>query len=170
MKLRNNNKKAFTLIELLIVVAIIGVLAAVGVPMYNDYLNDAKFKASQTSHKNVTNFVASEMTKGSSTGSMKLYTGAGVLAKVAYPGTSAALETLFVTHFNHAGMKHPEKSECALVVANLPASACTTATACGTNAAGFVGLRNVGTTLVITAAQKDTAGVCKVFSKTLGVQ
>ena len=170
MKLRNNNKKAFTLIELLIVVAIIGVLAAVGVPMYNDYLNDAKFKASQTSHKNVTNFVASEMTKGSSTGSMKLYTAEGTLTKVAYPGTSAALETLFVAHFNFAGMKHPEKSDCALVVANLPATSCATATACGTNKAGFVGLRDDGTTIKISAAQKDAEGVCKTFSKTLGVQ
>ena len=35
-----NMKKAFTLIELLIVVAIIGILAGVGIPMYNGYMAD----------------------------------------------------------------------------------------------------------------------------------
>jgi len=37
-----SNRKAFTLIELLIVVAIIGILAGVGVPMYNGYVLSAK--------------------------------------------------------------------------------------------------------------------------------
>jgi prepilin-type N-terminal cleavage/methylation domain-containing protein len=43
--MRNNsiNRVAFTLLELLIVVAIIGVLVAVGVPLYNNYISQTKY-------------------------------------------------------------------------------------------------------------------------------
>ena len=59
----DTKKKAFTLIELLIVVAIIGILAGVGVPMYNGYMATAKVKSAQTNHANTTSFVAATLTK-----------------------------------------------------------------------------------------------------------
>ena len=66
--IKDTKKKAFTLIELLIVVAIIGILAGVGIPMYNGYMATAKVQSSSTNHANVKSFVAATLTK-CSTGS-----------------------------------------------------------------------------------------------------
>ena len=61
--IKDTKKKAFTLIELLIVVAIIGILAGVGVPMYNGYMASAKVKSAETNHSNIKSYVAATLTK-----------------------------------------------------------------------------------------------------------
>ena len=53
----DHNKKGFTLIELLIVVAIIGILAAIGATVIPGLLTNAKIAAAKANHKTVVNFI-----------------------------------------------------------------------------------------------------------------
>ena len=89
-------KKAFTLIELLIVVAIIGILAGVGVPMYNGYMATAKVQSATTNHKNVKSFVAATLTK-CSTGSQ--YVTLGSINRYCNQNAST-WASYFITYFN----------------------------------------------------------------------
>ena len=56
-------KKGFTLVELLVVVAILGVLAAVGVTTFSGFINKSKINASKANHKQVFNLVAAKSMK-----------------------------------------------------------------------------------------------------------
>jgi type IV pilus assembly protein PilA len=52
-KLRGNNQKGFTLIELMIVIAIIGILAAIAIPNFIAYRNKAYCSAAESDANNI---------------------------------------------------------------------------------------------------------------------
>ena len=57
------NKKGFTLVELLVVVAILGVLAAVGIVAYNGYLTKTKINATKTTFSQIIKYIDVELMK-----------------------------------------------------------------------------------------------------------
>ncbi len=55
--------KGFTLIELMIVVAIIGILAAIAIPAYNGYIQRSKINAVRTNADTAFSYVKNEVSK-----------------------------------------------------------------------------------------------------------
>ena len=110
-------KNAFTLIELLIVVAIIGILAGVGIPMYNGYMAQAKMTTAEENHARGVSFAEATLIKceiggdpGTNPPSVKLLNSSGVdtLRPCGHPIT--AWLQYFVEHFQALGFINPYTS------------------------------------------------------------
>jgi len=100
----------FTLMELLIVVALIGVIAAVGIPIYQGYIVKSKITAVLHAHENMVAEMGAAMARCSiEGGDLKLYKDSrgGNTETVDVPCSSTTSEISTKFHYHFLGYKNP---------------------------------------------------------------
>ena len=119
MQTTTQKRSAFTLIELLIVVAILGILAAVGIPMYQGYQDSAKYNATRSNFSNASSFISAELTKCGISDTMHLKqapnSGSSKYDCRVTSATSATIVGKLITHFGYDGWKNPYTNENAFI-------------------------------------------------------
>ena len=99
-------KNGFTLVELLIVVAILGILAGIGIVGFGGFLGSAKEKATQANHKNVVNFMNARVTQCSIEKTIDLLDQNGNPVEFNCSEGAGNMQDAFVEHFRGSGFQN----------------------------------------------------------------